>query len=111
MQLNHPTGMVEGPPDLPGETIRKTQVPVESCMQLAPSAATDFAKGVDQLAAEGIVANQLLPEVLPRFCEAHDHGPIGNQAIRASETRSLEQELLSIIPCSFAWRPSAMWLN
>ena len=76
MQLNHPTGMVEGPPDLPGETIRKTQVPVESCMQLAPSAATDFAKGVDQLAAEGIVANQLLPEVLPRFREARDHRPI-----------------------------------
>ena len=46
-------------------------------MRLALSAATNVAKGCcDQLAAEDIVANQLLPEVLPRFCEAHDHRPI-----------------------------------
>ena len=47
-------------------------------MRLALSAATNVAKGFcDQLAAEGIVANQLFLEVLPRFCEAHEHRPIG----------------------------------
>src|SRR5260221_225244 len=50
---------------------------MKSYIRLARSAETDFAKGFcDQLAAEGIVANQLLSEVLPRFCEAHDHRPI-----------------------------------
>ena len=85
MQRNHPTGRVEGSPDLLCETIRKMQVPVESCMQLAPSAATDFAKGFDQLAAEGIVANQLLPEVLDSVRVA-----IIAQSLRASETGHLE---------------------
>jgi hypothetical protein len=39
-------------------------------VRLAQSAATEFALGFcDGSAAEGIVANQLFPEVLPRFCE------------------------------------------
>jgi len=42
------------------------------------------------LAAEGSMANQLLPEVLLRFCEANDYRPSSNQAARASELGSLE---------------------
>jgi hypothetical protein len=49
-------------------------------------AAADSVKGLrDRLAAEGIAANQILPEVLLQFREGSDNRPFTNHVVRACE--------------------------